>query len=215
LLREGQSEAVPILEEALGRADTDFRCELTQTLMTAAQEESVRDALSDYLSGKDLSELPSLCLALALRGGSGDLPDAQVPEQAPRNGAELLCAFHALGAMDNRAEDADKLKDMLRNGSEDARYCAASYLGLARVQSALPVWASVSDQVESSWQLRTLNAAMLVRRGHRLGMRWFAKNAEQRRGAQKPPMATQLARAVEDVLPLMLKCKTVNLGRFV
>ncbi|MFW6457745.1 MAG: hypothetical protein ACOC0A_05560, partial [Planctomycetota bacterium] len=128
---------------------------------------------------------------------------------------ELICAVRALGAMDNREHDAEWLKEHLRNGEEKVRYMATSYLGLARVHSALPVWASVSDQVEAPWELRTLNAAMLVRNGHRLGIRWFAKNAEQRPAHQKPAMATHLSRVIEEIIPLMHHCRNINLGRFV
>ena len=216
LLQEGHADVIPTVETVLARADTDFRCDLIQLVMTAAQEDGSADALRNHLAGRKLNELSALGLGLGLMGGSGSMEGIQRPDElSETDDPELLCAFHALGAMQNCEEDAQALKNLLRNGSAQERYCAASYLGLARVQSALPVWASVSDQVDSGWPLRTLNAAMLVRRGHRLGMRWFAKNAEQRKGAEKPPMAIQLARAIEDVLPLMLHCKTVNLGRFV
>ena len=215
LTRRGRQN-LGALESALNNADIDLRCDLVQALMTAAQDEDVTRSLQEHLSGREISE-PSLAgMALALRGASGSVQNVgNIPDPIANMDGELLCALHALGAMDNQPDDADALKDMLRDGDAPERYCAASYLGLARVQSALPVWASASDQVEASWSLRALCAAMLVQSGHRLGIRWFAKNAQQRTRSQKPPMAIQLSRAVHNIIPLMLRCKTINLGRFV
>jgi hypothetical protein len=128
---------------------------------------------------------------------------------------ELLCAARAFQAMRGRAEAADELKELLRNGKTRERRMAAHYLGLARVQSAVPVFASVSDQPEVPWKLRALCAGMAVRRGLGQGVAWFAKNAEQRHLQERARVAEQYGRAVEDIVPLMLGCKAVNIGRFV
>ncbi len=216
LLQHDHYEALDWLQNVLPNVDTDVRCELTQNLMAIAQWEEIGNHLQEHLTSASGSGLGQLCMALALRGAMGDVIDADdIATDNEDDDFELQCAVHALGAMDNQEKHAVWLKDKLRNGDQHERYAAASYLGLARVHSALPVWASVSDQVDSAWDLRVLNAAMLVRHGHRLGIRWFAKNAEQRPSRQKPPMATQLARAVEEIIPLMYQCRTINLGRFV
>lgn len=206
-----------ILRKALPALGPDLRYEMVQTLMTHARQTEIADKIRLHLSQESPEDLSGMGFALALMGATGELPDCDMPSPTAVENSEMeySCAVLALNSMQNEPEAADRLKEMLRVGNAEERRCATLYLGLARVPSALPVWASTSDQVELPWPLRTLNASMLVRMGHRLGMRWFNKNATQRTGGDKPPMALNLARAIEDILPLMLECDAINVGRFV
>ena len=102
----------------------------------------------------------------------------------------------------------------MRQGQERERYCSSAYLGLVRVRSAVPIFASVSDQ-DAPFALRSLCAGMLVRQGHRGGVSWFSNNVDHVIGLQKTRLAIDLSRAVADVIPLMLHCNDLNLGRFV
>ncbi len=215
LVEGGQAEFIPVAHSILEQAQTDLRLELTQRLLVAAQEESVAGMLHGYLSGKPVRRMGLLCLALAFRGAGNDVGGLELPEALPEGAeVELLCAHRALGAMLEDERAAEALKESLRGGQERERYCAAGYLGMARVQSAAPVFASISDR-DVPWSLRSLCGGMLVRCGHRQGMSWFAKNIGHSTNAQEARMAVDLSRAVEDVIPLMLECKDVNLGRFV
>lgn len=216
MLHDDPDTALGAIHSVLSSADADLRCTVTQQLMAAAQVEESARALRAFVSRQELDDMPSVCMALALRGsGNEDIARESYPTDRKEQDIEYLCAVHALGAMNNHKDDAEWLKDVLRNGAGDERYCATYYLGLARVQSALPVWASVSDQVDAEWDLRALNASMLVRHGHRLGIQWFGKNAQQRPPRQQPAMAYHLARAVSEIIPLMHRCCDINLGRFV
>jgi hypothetical protein len=215
LVAAGGEEFLSVAQSALEQAQTDLRAELTQRLMLAAQKEPVAQFLSSFLSRGPVAHTGRLCLALALRGAGGDLQGLDVPDAMPKGAeVELACAHRALGAMLGRSEAAEALKALLRGRQERERYCAAVYLGLARVQSATPIFASVSDQ-DAPWALRSLCAGMLVRRGHGLGMSWFSKSLPHVTGPQKARMCADLGRAVQDVVALMLECKDVNLGRFV
>ena len=99
-------------------------------------------------------------------------------------------------------------------GEERSRMFAAAYLGLARVRSAVPVFAAVSDQ-DVSLALRSLCAGMLIRRGQRTGVVWFGKLTQHALAMDSTLMVRNFARAVEDIVPLMLRCDDVNVGRFV
>jgi len=209
-----RAEFVDAAEAALEQAQTDLRFELTQKLMIAAQQGAVAGAVRSRLEREPVCRLGQACLALALRGAGGDLAGLEIPAPPEDSGIELVCAHRALRAMQEDEEAAEALKASLRGRGERERYCAAVYLGIARVHSASPVFASVSDQ-DAPWALRSLCGGMLVRRGHPQGVGWFAKNVTHASGMQKARMASDLGRAVEDVIALMTECKDVNLGRFV
>jgi hypothetical protein len=210
-----QPDPLPAAEWALNEASTDLRAELTQRLMVAAQNKALAHALRAYLSGKPVNRLGRLCLALALRGGGGSLEGLEIPAGLPEETeVETLCALLGLKAMMGEEQSVERLEHFLREGSDRERYSSAVYLGLARVRSAVPIFASVSDQ-DAPWPLRSLCAGMLVQRGHGFGVPWFNKNVSYAQGVHKARLARDFSRAIEEVIPLMLECADVNLGRFV
>lgn len=215
LVGEGRQEFTPLLEKALDNANTDLRYDLTQTLMFAAARPEAERALAERLRRGPLDSMGRLCVALALRGAGGSvdgLPLAEPPDEGAD--PERVAALDALRAMQGDAEAAGRLQTALRGRDYRARYCSAVYLGLARVHSSVPIFAAVSDH-DVPMPLRSLCAGMLIRRGHRAGMTWFHKMAHDVRGPNGVRIANELARAMEDVVPLMLHCKDVNVGRFI
>ncbi len=76
------------------------------------------------------------------------------------------------------------------------------------------VFSSVRDQdVPLSVQL--ICASSLVEQGHPGGLAWFEKVADSVRGVGQARRVLYMGRAVENVVPLMLNCNAVNVGRFV
>ncbi|MCK4376186.1 MAG: hypothetical protein KAX19_12685, partial [Candidatus Brocadiae bacterium] len=216
LLRADAQEAPGLAESALDGARIDFRMELTQQLLVAAQKGQAAARLEDYLVGKPIDSLPTLCLALALRGAGNSLEGLSLPP-APPSGewTEMLCAHLGLRAMQNEPEAAERLVDMLRQGPARQRYAAAHYLGLARVRSAVLVLASIQDRSDAPYMLRGLCGASLIRRGYPAGPGALRRIVRSAKGRIKADLMTHLCRAVEDTIPLMLECKDVNVGRFV
>jgi hypothetical protein len=214
LAAEGHAESLDALESVLDRAATDLRYDLTQRLMFAASRPQTAGIVRRRLGAVPQAGIGRLCLALALRGGGGALKGLKVGPAPGDADVERRCAQDCLLAMEGDAQAAERLKGLLRGGDHRERYCGAVYLGLARVHSALPVFAAVSDQ-DAPWPVRTFCAGMLIRRGHQLGTVWFGKSAQNVRGAQLIKLVTELARATEDTIPLMLYCEDVNVGRFV
>ena len=215
LLAAGQEGVVELARQAIGAARTDFSMELTQRIMVAAQSEAAASLLRAGLEGRRLDAAADLCLALALRGAGNSLAGLDLPDAAALAGdLEARCARLALGAMENEAEPAAELEHLLREGDPQERYAAAWHLSLARVRSAVPVFASVRDQ-DLPYLLRALAAASLVRRGHNAALMWFIKVLASTQGEQAARILTHLSAAVEDTIPLMLECRDVNVGRFV
>ena len=215
LLAAGQEGAVELVRQAIGAARTDFSMELTQRIMVAAQSAPAASLLRADLEGRRLDAAADLCLALALRGAGNSLADLDLPDAAELAAdVEARCARLALGAMDNEPGPAAELEQMLREGNPQERYAAAWHLSLARVRSAVPVFASVRDQ-DLPYMLRALVAASLVRWGHTAGHLWFVKTLASTQGEQAARVMMHLSAAVEDTIPLMLDCRDVNVGRFV
>ena len=214
LVGAGREEFVTVLESVLERAHTDLRYELTQRLMIAAGEEGAARGLSERLKSGPVAGMGRLCLALALRGAGGSVEGMDFPEVPPGADVERVCALDGLRAMQEDEEAVERLESALRGEDYRARYCSAVYLGLARVHSALPIFAGVSDR-DTVFPLRSLSAGMLIRGGHRQGVSWFTKVGPHARGADGARIVTDFGRAVEQMMPLMLDCKDVNLGRFV
>lgn len=214
LVASGVEEYIPLLESVLQQTHTDLRHELTARLMEAAAAEKTRRALRTYLAGNPPDRVGRLCLALALRGAGGSLDGVKVPQSLTGADVEATSALLCLRSMQGEQEAAKGLESALRGEDYRARYCAAVYLGLARVHSALGIFASVSDQ-DVPLPLRSLCGGMLIRRGHRLGVTWFLKTGQGAHGPDGARMVLDLSRAAEDVIPLMLNCNDVNVGRFV
>jgi hypothetical protein len=216
LLAEGAEEGPELAESALQSGGLDFRMEFTRQLMAAAQQDEGAALLEDHLTSADFSGVPALCMALALRGAGGSLEALSPPVAGEfEEGSEQWCAGLALGAMDNEPEAARALEHALREGEPRLRYAAAHYLALARVRSAVVVFSSVRDQVEAPYVLRALCAASLVRRGHPAALTELNNVLRSVKGRQKADLLFHLCRAVEDIIPLMLQCRDVNVGRFV
>lgn len=215
LVGAGQAEFLPTVESVLGRTNTDDRLELISILRSAIREETTARALRSHLATGGLRRVGELCLALALRCAGFELDGLELPDAAPEGAdVELRCAVGALRAAQGDEEAVRALEKALRQGQERERYCSSAYLGLVRVRSAVPIFASVSDQ-DAPFALRSLCAGMLVRQGHRGGVGWFSNNVDHVIGLQKTRLAIDLSRAVADVIPLMLHCNDLNLGRFV
>jgi len=204
------------LESALAGPEVDVRMELTQRLMAALAKEQRAEQVADHLVGRPLDTLPSLCLALALRGAGRSLEGIAPPAEVPDGEwSEELCAALALRAMGNDPEATHRLEMMLREGRPQERYCGAHYLGLARVRSAALVFASVRDQEDAPYPLRALCGASLVRRGHPEAFAGLERLLRGAGGRREAVLLLHLCRAVEDAIPLMLECADVNVGRFV
>jgi len=215
LLRAGRQDAVELVRRSLAAADTDLRLALCQLLLIAAQEDAVAAALGEYLVGQPMADVSMLCMALALRGAGNGLDGVQLPEvPETADDEELACAALALGAMENDAESARRLVALLRSGRPKERYCSVQYLSLARVRSAIPTLASVRDQ-DVPALLRGLCGATLVRHGYGRGLTWFHKALESTGSQMDARFLALLCRAIEDIIPLMLNCRDVNVGRFV
>jgi hypothetical protein len=185
--------------------------------MIAAQREQAAAALADYLVGRPVESLPLLCLALALRGAGGSLEGLTMPAvKGGEQGNEALCASLALQSMSNQAEAVARLEEMLRTSVRpQERYCSAHYLSLARVRSAAIVFASVRDQDDAPYLLRAFCAASLLRCGHPAGPGALDMASKASGGRFEADFLIHACRAVEDVIPLMLECRDVNVGRFV
>ena len=214
LVGAGREEFVTVLESVLERAHTDLRYELTQRLMIAAGKEGAVRGLSERLTSGPVAGLGRFCLALALRGAGGSVEGMDFPDAPPGADVERTCALDGLRAMQGDEEAVERLESAVRGEDYRARYCSAVYLGLARVHSALPIFAGVSDR-DAPFPLRSLCAGMLILGGHRQGVSWFTKIGPHARGADVARIVTDFGRAVEHMMPLMLDCKDVNLGRFV
>ncbi len=212
LVRAGREGGVPVLRRALAATRVRPRLRLTQSLAAAAQEEAVRRLLEDSLEGDALREPQSLCVALAVRAAGGETSDPPPAEEL--DSAEARCAALALRAAANEAAPAEQLQTMLREGESAECYLSAGYLAVARVWSAVLVFSSVRDQdVPLSVQL--ICASSLVERGHPGGLAWFEKVADTVHGVRQARRVLYMSRAVENVIPLMLNCNAVNVGRFV
>jgi len=211
LLGRGMAEAAAMAEAAVAAAPVELRMELTHRLLLAAQRPEGARALKEHIGDSSPGAVPSLCLALALRGAGHDV---RAPEACPEDEPETLCACLALRSMQGDAEAAERLEDMLRAGPAGQRYVSAHYLSLARVRSAVLLFASVVDQ-QAPYALRGLCAGSLIRRGHSAGPAWFRKTLPSVAGSVHARLLVHLSRAVEDTVPLMLECADVNLGRFV
>jgi hypothetical protein len=216
LLKGDVQGALGMAESAMTGRSLTQKMQLTQQLLLAAQEDRAGAALEDYLVGKPLDTVPALCLALALRGAGRSVEGLRVPaETGEGEWSEELCACLALRAMANEPDAAARLEDVLRHGEPRQRYCSAHYLSLARVWTALPILASVLDQEDAPYMLRGLCGASLVRGGHPAGLTAAQKLLQSAGGRVRADLLTQLCRAVEDTIPLMLQCSDVNSGRFV
>ena len=216
LVAAGQAEFLPMVETVLGRTSTEHRFELISALTTAARDEAVAQAIRSHLSGTPLRRVGQLGVALSLSCAGFELDGLDLPDSLPEDAdRELCCASYALRAAQGDEEAVTALEGILRERQQGReRYCSAVYLGLVRVRSAVPIFASVSDQ-RAPFALRSVCAGMLVRNGHRAGVGWFTRNIQHAAGLDKARLAIDFSRAVEDVIPLMLKCRDVNLGRFV
>ena len=214
LAAAGRDEFIPVVASVIARTHTDHRFELISALAAAVREEGAA-ALRRHLSARPVRHTGEIGLALALRCGGHDLDGLDLPDSVPEGAeAELRCAICALRATRGDQKAVAELESALRGGQGRQRYCSAVYLGLVRARSAVPIFASVSDQ-SAPFPLRSVCASMLVRHGHPGGRGWFTKNAPHAVGIDRAGMAADLSRAVADVIPLMLQCKDVNLGRFV
>jgi HEAT repeat protein len=215
LLRAGMGDGAALARAALASVDLDTRTDLTQLIMLAAQRQTAGAALLGFLSGKRLDDVPHLCLAVALVGAGNKLEGVLMPDGiAGGDDPEPMCAYLAVRAMGNDAEAAQKLEDLLRHGQPKERYCSAHYLALARVRSATPTLSSARDQ-EGPYMLKGLCGACLVRCGHLRGLAWFEQVLKSATGIVKAHLLTHLCAAVEDIVPLMIECRDVNVGRFV
>lgn len=214
VLDVGVGEAWPALKFALDAAGTDPKMALVQRLMSSVQNDEVASRLVDALGGRVLSTEAELCAAVALRGAGCSLEELELPEPEACESPDSRALCLAVGAMENDAESAEQLQTVLREGDPHERYVAAWCLSLARVRSAVPVFASVRDR-EAAYMLQALAAGSLLRRGHIGGPSWFEKVLSGIKGEAKARVVTHLSRAVEDMIPLMLKCRDVNAGRFV
>ncbi len=199
--------------QVLDRCSFELRLDLAGGLINSAQEEKVLHSIQTYIAERSCKPLSCVLLNMAAVSGGGDGVD--IEDGAGSDDIQYLYACKGLKAMRNDGESAEELKAVLREGEPAEREFAGGLLGLARVESATAVFASVSDQVDASWRLRTLCAGMMIRKGHRQGMGWFNKNAGHGNAAAGGRIALSLARAVADTLPIMLGCKNVNMGRFV
>ena len=212
LLKAGRAEGVTAVEGALESGSIAERGRLTRALMMAAHEERAMTLLRGRLRDGGATELAGLCLALAVRGAGGSLSDVEVAEAD--GFCEATCAALALRAMANETEAADKLKNLLREGDAEERYLSAGYLALARVWTAVLVYSSVRDQ-DVPYSVQLVCARAQVQQGHPGGISWFQKMSNSLSGRPLADLVTHMAQAVLDTIPLMLQCKTVNLGRFV
>lgn len=214
LLSAGSGQAVPLLGRSLSGGRTDARMALTQRLMIAAQQPEVARALREHLCESDLREEACALMGLALRGAGAETADLDWSAADEMDDAGGRFALHGMRAMDNEPEGAQALIEALRTGNPSESYLAAWYLSLARVRSAVPVFASVRDQ-EVPYILQALASGSLLRRGHSGGPSWFGKVMGGISGEVKARVLTHLSAAVEDTIPLMLQCNDVNVGRFV
>jgi len=217
LLEAGVGEPVRFAETVLTASPVDLRLDLTRRLMVAAQSEQAAAALANHLAGRPVEGLPLLCLALALRGAGAGLAGLTIPAaEAGEEWTEALCADLALQAMSNEAEAVARLEEMLRTSPRaQERYCGAQYLSLARVRSAAIVFASVRDRDDAPYLLRALCAASLLRCGHPAGPGALDMASKASGGRFEADFLVHACRAIEDVIPLMLECADVNVGRFV
>jgi hypothetical protein len=203
------TDAVEPLYYALLSGEIDLRVRTAWQLSALALNDTVADALTSYLHRNPPEDEAGVIFVLALVN-AGRRPGAQLPE--PDDG-ELRYALLARRAMLNQPAAADRLKAAVRGGEPRDRYAAAGYLALARVRTAVPVFASVRDQ-DAPYLLRALCAGSSIRRGHPAN-EWFAKVLKSVRERVNADIVHHLARAVEDVMPVMLSRVDVNAGRFV
>ncbi|MHC4788516.1 MAG: hypothetical protein ACYS8K_04835, partial [Planctomycetota bacterium] len=216
MAQAGKGGALELARFALGGPDLDLRMELTQKLTAVARPEPAATALVDYLIGQTLEDAAGLCMALALRAAGGSVEGLRVPaDLAGGEWSEEPCARLALRAMDNEPEAAQRMKEVLREGEPEQRYCSGWYLSLSRVRSASLILSSVRDREGGPGELRALCAASLVRHGHPAALGGARKLLDAAHGRLKADLLTHLCRAVEDTVSRMLECGDVNLGRFV
>ncbi len=213
LVREGDEKGLEALAGVLERCSLDQMADLMHAFIAAAQEGEVSEMIKETVERGSCAPLASICMKMAaVAGGVDDVDIGCEPEEA-----EIKCryAYRALRAMKNEKEAAEELKNALRSGEPEERKPAAVFLGLSRVESAVSVYAGVSDQVDAPWSLRTLCGGLMVRSGHRQGMGWFNKSMGHGNAVGRALVALDLGRAIVDVIPLMLGCNEVNVGRFV
>ena len=202
-------------EFALAGGNVDFRTELTERLLGAAQAEECAEILRNHVAGRAAGDLPAVCLALALRGAGHAVERFDPsPDVGADDRSELACARLALRIMDNDPDAAVQLANVVRNGSAEQQYRSANYLSLSRARSSVPVFASVRDR-DGPYMLRALCAGSLLRRGHPGGPSWFEEALSSASGGARAGVLIHLSRAVEDTVPAMLECNDVNVGRFV
>ncbi len=215
LVRGADEFGLEVLAEVLERCRPALLADLMHGLIGAAQHGKNRELIKKGIDKSSFGPLAAVCMKIAAvaGGGSEDIEKGRGADDAE----SMMChyAHKALRAMDNEEKAAEELKDTLRSDEQEERELAAGFLGLARVESAISVYAGVSDQVDSPWRLRTLCGGLMVRNGHRQGMGWFNKSAGHGNAENRGLTALDLARAIVDVIPLMLRCNEVNVGRFV
>jgi len=215
LLRAAFADATRFAEFALAGGNVDFRTELTERLLGAAQAEECAEILRNHVAGRAAGDLPAVCLALALRGAGHAVERFDPsPDVGADDRSELACARLALRIMDNDPDAAVQLANVVRNGSAEQQYRSANYLSLSRARSSVPVFASVRDR-DGPYMLRALCAGSLLRRGHPGGPSWFEEALSSASGGARAGVLIHLSRAVEDTVPAMLECNDVNVGRFV
>ncbi len=212
LLRAGRPEGVAALESALESGSFLERERLTRALVMAAQDQQVMCLVLDRLRDGGAEGLPGLCLGLAARGAGGSLEGVEVSDRGETR--EERCAVLALRAMGNEAEAAHRLETLLREGTTGERYLSAGYLALARVWTAVLIYSSVRDQ-DVPYPVQLVCARALVQQGHPGGFSWFQKMVGSISNRALADLVLHMALAVLDTVPLMLQCRTVNLGRFV
>jgi hypothetical protein len=208
-LEQRVTDVVEPVYYALLSGDVGLRVRTAWSLSALSLNDTVADALTSYLHQNPPEDVAGVVFALALVN-AGRRPGVQLPEA---DDEELKYALLARRAMLNKESAADALKAAVRGGEPRDRYQAACYLALARVRSAVPVFASVRDQ-DAPYLLRAFCAGSSIRRGHPAG-EWFAKVLKSVRGRVKADVVYHLAWAVEDVTPVMLNRIDVNAGRFV
>jgi hypothetical protein len=216
LLGAGRDESVRLAAAALGRARSACRTRLTHILMAVAQAPEAATRIEDYLVSRSVRSLDELCLALALRGAGHSTAGLNLPADVPSGAnAKVRLTHLALMAVANDERAAEELKSALRAGRPEERYYAAMNLGLARARSAALLFSSVRDQEEAPYMLRALCGASLIRCGQPDAFVRLDKLLTSSDLRVRTEVVRQVCRAVEDTIPLMLKCTNVNGGRFV
>jgi HEAT repeat protein len=213
LLTSGHEGGAPLARSALRYGDAHARIALTRELVAVAQEGGVARLLAHELDEREPADVAGIYLALALRGGAGAFRPS-LPSDEQVGSTEEKCALLAARAMENDPRAAGELSRMLRDGEGQERYLAASFLGLARVWTAVLIFSSTRDQ-DAPYPIRLACACALTTRGHPGSLGWFQRVADSLGGRDLALTLTYACEAVEGTIPLMLQCADVNVGRFV